>query len=288
MAEAEDDAPQRVSAATGGTTALFLSLYLLLLAFFILLNTISTYEEVKAQKVQQSLSSAFASILPPTTSLDTVTSVDGPLIAAQETQQKLGDLFQSPLKVARVEVLQPGKLLEVMMHTDQLFDPEKITIRERQRGFVANLATALADTSGGAQYEMEMMLGSNLGKHGTVPIDGSLEIARAGAFARAVIAAGAPARAIDVGIDPSADPFIVTFRFFWDQTAAAKAAAERAAAAKRAMQMTVPLPSLPKNNTGGPSVTIPLPMASPGVTPDMTTEPGATDTGAPAPAGDGG
>jgi hypothetical protein len=280
MAEAEDDAPKRVVAVTGGTTALFLSLYLLLLAFFILLNTISTYEEVKAQKVQQSLSSAFASILPPTTSLDTVTSVDGPLLAAQETQQKLGDLFQSPLKVARVEVLQPGKLMEVMMHTDQLFDPDKITIRDRQKGFVANLARALADTTGGAQYEMEMMLGSNLGKYGTVPVEGSLEIARAGAFARQVIAQGAPARSVDVGIDPSADPFIVTFRFFWDQTAEAKAAAERAAAKQRSVTTTVPLPSLPKTGTGGPSVTIPLPMASPGVAP-------AAPSATPAP-GDGG
>ncbi|WP_073953578.1 hypothetical protein [Thalassospira sp. TSL5-1] len=284
MAEAEDDAPQRASDSGGGTTSLFLSLYLLLLAFFILLNTISTYEEVKARKVQQSLSSAFASILPPTTSLDTVTSVDGPRIAAEETQQKLGDLFKSPLNIARVEVLQPGKLLEVMMHTDQLFEPGKDTIRERQRGFVANLAAALANTSGGAQYEMEMMLGSNLGKHGTVPVEGSLEISRAGAFARAVIAAGAPARTIDVGIDPSADPFVVTFRFFWDQTAAAKAAAVRAAEAKRAMQMTVPLPALPKNNVGGPTVTIPLPMASPGVASGASSNPAS----APATAGGGG
>lgn len=281
MAEAEDDAPQRASDSSGGTTSLFLSLYLLLLAFFILLNTISTYEEVKARKVQQSLSSAFASILPPTTSLDTVTSVDGPRIAAEETQQKLGELFKSPLNIARVEVLQPGKLLEVMMHTDQLFEPEKDTLRERQRGFIANLAATLANTRGGAQYEMEMMLGSNLGKHGTVPVEGSLEIARAGAFARAVIAAGAPARTIDVGIDPSADPFVVTFRFFWDQTAEAKAAAERAAQAKRAMQMTVPLPALPKNNVGGASVTIPLPMASPGVAPDASGSPAS----APATAG---
>lgn len=281
MAEAEDDVPKRVVAMTGGTTALFLSLYLLLLAFFILLNTISTYEEVKAQKVQQSLSSAFASILPPTTSLDTVTSVDGPLIAAQETQKKLGDLFQSPLKVARVEVLQPGKLMEVMMHTDQLFDPGKITIRDRQQGFVVNLARALANTAGGAQYEMEMMLGSDLGKHGTVPIEGSLEIARAGAFARKVIAQGAPARSIDVGIDPGADPFVVTFRFYWDQTPEAKAAAERAASTQRdTSSTTLPLPALPRSNSGGPSVTIPLPMASPGVVP-------APPSATPAP-GDGG
>ncbi|WP_085580782.1 hypothetical protein [Thalassospira mesophila] len=277
MTEEDEDSPRRISAVTGGTTALFLSLYLLLLAFFILLNTISTYEEVKAQKVQQSLSSAFASILPPTTSLDTVTSVDGPLLAAQETQKKLGDLFQSPLNVARVEVLQPGKLLEVMMHTDQLFDPSKSTIRERQQGFVANLAQALANTAGGAQYEMEMMLGSNLGKQGTIPVEDSLEIARAGAFARAVIAQGAPARAVDVGIDPSADPFIVTFRFFWDQTAEAKAAAERAAAAQQAIPSSVALPPLNKTGTGtsAPSVTIPLPMASPGVVPVAPAKPAA-------------
>lgn len=216
MAEIEDDGPTPPTPPANGAVALFLALYLLLLAFFILLNTISTFEEVKTREVQESLSSAFASILPPTTSLQTVTSIEGPVVAAEDMQAKLGSLFQTAIKVVRVQVIQPGKLMEVIMHVDQLFDPNSILIRERQADFMEQLASVLSDDQGYASYEMEMVMGSEVGSKGTVEIENNLQIARAGSFARELIAVGAPQDHFFVGIDPGSDPFIVTFRFFWN------------------------------------------------------------------------
>lgn len=216
MAEIEDDGPTPPSPPANGAVALFLALYLLLLAFFILLNTISTFEEVKTREVQESLSSAFAAILPPTTSLQTVTSIEGPVISAQETQDKLGSLFQTAIKIVRVQVIQPGTLMEVIMHVDQLFEPNSILIRERQGEFMDQLAEVLADEGGYASYEMEMVMGSEVGSKGTVEIENNLQIGRAGAFARDLVDRGAPEKNLYVGIDPGADPFIVTFRFFWN------------------------------------------------------------------------
>lgn len=216
MAEIEDDGPTPPTPPANGAVALFLALYLLLLAFFILLNTISTFEEVKTREVQESLSSAFAAILPPTTSLQTVTSIEGPVVAAEDMQEKLGHLFDTAIKVVRVEVIQPGKLMEVIMHVDQLFDPNSILIRERQADFMNQLAEVLAEDEGYASYEMEMVMGSELGSKGTIEIENNLQIARAGSFARELINVGAPEDHVFVGIDPGADPFIATFRFFWD------------------------------------------------------------------------
>jgi len=216
MAEIEDDGPTPPSPPANGAVALFLALYLLLLAFFILLNTISTFEEVKTREVQESLSSAFAAILPPTTSLQTVTSIEGPVVAAEDMQEKLGQLFETAIKVVRVEVIQPGKLMEIIMHVDQLFDPNSILIRERQASFMKQLASVLADDEGYASYEMEMVMGSQIETKGVIEIENNLQIARAGSFARELIDAGAPENHLYVGIDPGADPFIATFRFFWD------------------------------------------------------------------------
>lgn len=216
MAEIEDDGPTPPTPPANGAVALFLALYLLLLAFFILLNTISTFEEVKTREVQESLSSAFAAILPPTTSLQTVTSIEGPVVAAEDTQEKLGHLFDTAIKVVRVEVIQPGKLMEIIMHVDQLFDPNSILIRERQANFMEQLAEVLADEEGYASYDMEMVMGSQLGSKGTIEIENNLQIARAGSFARELIDVGAPQDHLYVGIDPGADPFIATFRFFWN------------------------------------------------------------------------
>ena len=250
MAEIEDDGPTPPSPPANGAVALFLALYLLLLAFFILLNTISTFEEVKTREVQESLSSAFASILPPTTSLQTVTSIEGPTVSAQETQAKLGHLFETAIKVVRVEVIQPGKLMEVIMHVDQLFDNNSILIRESQSDFMHQLADVLADDDGYASYEMEMVMGSQIEDKGTIQIANNLQIAQAGSFARDLIDAGAPADRFYVGIDPGADPFIITFRFFWN------------IGPKEA-----PQPINPDNNE------------TPGVTPTSTT-PGAGGNGA--------
>lgn len=216
MAEIEDDGPTPPSPPANGSVALFLALYLLLLAFFILLNTISTFEEVKTREVQESLSSAFAAILPPTTSLQTVTSIEGPTVSAQEVQAKLGNLFETAIKVVRVEVIQPGKLMEVILHVDQLFDNNSILIRERQADFMRQLAEVLSDDDGYASYEMEMVMGSQIENKGTIQIENNLQIAQAGSFARELIDYGAPADHFFVGIDPGADPFIVTFRFFWN------------------------------------------------------------------------
>jgi len=216
MAEIEDDGPTPPSPPSNGAVALFLALYLLLLAFFILLNTISTFEEVKTREVQESLSSAFAAILPPTTSLQTVTSIEGPVVAAEDMQEKLGHLFETAIKVVRVQVIQPGKLMEVIMHVEQLFDPNSILIRERQADFMKQLAEVLGDEEGYASYEMEMVMGSQIGSKGAIEIENNLQIARAGSFARELIDVGAPEDRLYVGIDPGADPFIVTFRFFWN------------------------------------------------------------------------
>ncbi|MFH1805515.1 MAG: hypothetical protein ABID63_11580 [Pseudomonadota bacterium] len=255
MAEIEDDAPSKPSPPTNGSVALFLSLYLLLLAFFILLNTISTFEEVKTRKVQESLSSAFASILPPTTSLQTVTSIEGPVLSAEETQNQIGILFQTAIKIVRVQVIQPGKLMEVMMHVDQLFEQNSILVRTRQGDFMARLAEILADDGGLLRYEMEMVMGAEVASRGVVEVANSLEIGRAGAFARELIDQGAPEDAFFVGLDPGADPFIVTFRFFWDE--------------RIPSQSTPPsiIPAVPGTIPGTPDAA-PVPLAIPPATPN--------------------
>lgn len=268
MAEIEDDGPRPPSPPANGAVALFLALYLLLLAFFILLNTISTFEEVKTREVQESLSSAFAAILPPTTSLQTVTSIEGPVVSAEDTQDKLGSLFQTAIKVVRVQVIQPGTLMEVIMHVDQLFEPNSILIRDRQGEFMDQLAEVLADDSGYASYEMEMVMGSEVGSKGTVEIANNLQIGRAGAFARDLIDRGAPDKNLYVGIDPGADPFIVTFRFFWNfGPKEPPAPVTTPANAGGSSNGAIPAPaSNGSGNAGGGKMLIPLPGAGqPGI-----------------------
>ncbi|MCG8508815.1 MAG: hypothetical protein MI741_06260, partial [Rhodospirillales bacterium] len=89
-----DKLPQvEPSVPTGShVTSLFLALYLLVLAFFIVLVTISTPEDVKSQAVMDSLSSTFSSLLPPSTDLTAFSSREGDLLAGQALQEEMTDI----------------------------------------------------------------------------------------------------------------------------------------------------------------------------------------------------
>ena len=72
----------------GQTTALFLALYLLVLAFFIVLVTISSLEDVKSKAVMDSLTSTFSSLLPPTTDLTFFASREGDILAGEAFRRR--------------------------------------------------------------------------------------------------------------------------------------------------------------------------------------------------------
>ncbi len=103
------------------TITLFLGLYLLVLAFFILLVTISTLEDVKSQVVMDSLSSTFTTVLPPTTELTPFPKEEGEVVAGQQFQERITGIFATSLQIAKVELVQPGRLMKITMPATSLF-----------------------------------------------------------------------------------------------------------------------------------------------------------------------
>lgn len=221
-----DDTPRKPGKDGNSSVALFLALYLLLLAFFILLNTISTFEEVKTKQVKESLSSAFASILPPTTSQQSPTAFDGPVIAAQEFQEEIGELFETNIKVVRIKVVQPGKQMEVTMIADQLFEVDSDKIRDQKRDFMRRLSKAMASAPDNLRYEVEMLMGVEAGPGGQLEVAQTLEMRRGGAFARELRARGAPRDSVFVGVDPGGDPLAIRFFFYIEPVTRAEEAPE--------------------------------------------------------------
>ena len=214
MEEEEDARPE--PDAGGSAVGLFLALYLLLLAFFILLNTISTFEEIKARAVKESLSSAFASVMPPTTAQESTSSREGPILAAQEFQEQIAELFETDIKIVRIEVMQPGKLMEIIVPVDLLFEPDDARILEEKNDFMVRMARSLRLTKPGMRYEVEMQIGMDTDRRGLLTLQQTLPMARGGAFARGLIDRGAPVDSVYVGVAPGTDPEMVTFRFYWD------------------------------------------------------------------------
>jgi len=186
----------------GGSIALFLALYLLVLAFFILLVSISTIEDVKSKAAMDSLSSSFTTILPPSINLTAIDSSEGEVLAGQRFQEEITNMFSTTIQVTQVEVIQPGRLMRVQLNSDVLFDIGKTDIRPSNQPLLDRIVATLSGREPGTRYDMEFVISSPYTTAKNLPIGETLEMARAGAFAREMLARGAPPDSVSVGLKP--------------------------------------------------------------------------------------
>ncbi len=197
--------PRRLNRGSGGSTvSLFLGLYLLVLAFFILLVSISTLEKVKSQAVMDSLSSTFSTILPPTAEITVFSAKRGDIVISEEFQSKITTMFTHALHVAKVEVVHPGRLMRVVLPTDALFDTGEPTIRVARVPLLDRIVAVLSTSPPGVRHDMDFVVGAATMQSGggLLPVARSLEIQRAGTFAQTILARGAPPHAVSIGIRP--------------------------------------------------------------------------------------
>lgn len=213
MAERSFLPPVSESEHGSNTSALFLSLFLLVLAFFILMVTISTLEEVKTKSVMDSLTSTFTSIVPPSTDPTRFKSKEGELIAGQQYQETVTDIFAAALQVAQVKVVHPGRLMQVQIPASSLFVEGQARIQANQFELMDRIVAAASGRPPGLRFDLEFIIGSRLRDDGGLPQSQTLELARAGAFAREMSQRGLPQDSIAIGIEPG-DPNDVTMWFY--------------------------------------------------------------------------
>lgn len=183
------------------TIALFLGLYLVVLAFFILLVTISTLEESKSKKVMDSLSSAFTTIVPPSAELQNFQSKDGDVLASQQFQQQITGIFATAVQIEKVEIVQPGRLMRVVLNSDSLFVSGEPKIRPNMFPMLDRTVASLSNRPKGMKFDLEMVIGVKTTRK-AMPIVETLEVARAGVFARAMFDRGLPPDSVSVGMRP--------------------------------------------------------------------------------------
>ena len=195
------------------TIALFLGLYLVVLAFFILLVTISTLEETKSKRVMDSLSSTFTSIVPPSADLRTFKAKDGDVLAGQEFQQQITGIFATELGIDQIETVQPGRQMRMILAADSLFFKDEARIRPAMYPMLDRTVAALSNRPAGLRFDMEFVIGAPTAADGkTMPTEETLEVQRAGAFARAMNERGIPPDSISVGMRPGhVDQIVIWF-----------------------------------------------------------------------------
>ena len=191
----------------------FLGLFLLVLAFFILLVSISTFETVKSTAVMDSLSSTFTTVLPPTSDPTEFNAKDGDIIAGETFQQEITMLFSTALQIENIEVVQPGRLMRIRMPTSALFLDGDVKVRDDLIPLLDRVVANLSNRPPGLRQDMEAVIGSPAIENIDLPVGQTEEVARLGELARTLTSRGAPPDSISVGIKRG-DPGEISL-WFW-------------------------------------------------------------------------
>lgn len=217
-ARATADSPFAPDRAQDGGAIYFLGVFLLLLAFFILMNAISQPDDVKSRGVISSVAATFRSDVEPGVSSELFVSRLGGIPEPAVLLEGLEALWLTAVPAARVEVLQPGRLMEISLPLRELFLARTADLRSDRSDLLRHSVDALSMTG----PELILQLSAFSGPEGR-PRAGEegLGFDRAIGLAAALQALEPPQDAVAVGLDPEAAGR-VRFRFaFRDRARAA-------------------------------------------------------------------
>lgn len=185
----------------GGSIIVFLGLYLLLVAFFILLNSISTVEEDKAKEAIFSVNSAFEAVGIPSSRMMRFSSDIGSFAEAATSLVKIGALVKTAISLARVEEVIPGQLMQIEITAEELFVAGEARLKEESNSLLNKVGRILSDPPEDLRFDVEIIVGSEWILPDDLAQGETLEVARAGTLARELRARGAPEGSIVAGIE---------------------------------------------------------------------------------------
>ncbi|MCE2510735.1 MAG: hypothetical protein J4G10_07150 [Alphaproteobacteria bacterium] len=182
------------------SVVLFVGLYLLLLAFFVLLNVISTLDEQRVKQVLDSVTATFRSDFGPLTARPVYSSdSDAPLVSNRFLSD-VEQLFENAMPVAQVDILIRGNLLEVIVKADEVFVPSEADIRPEHAELFEKIQKITEYGPSGERYSIGIVMGSPPISQKRLADGETLEMARAGSIARRMRGHGTPAANIYTGI----------------------------------------------------------------------------------------
>jgi len=140
---------------------LFLSLFLLLLAFFILLNSLTTLEETKTRAVLSSVSATFQTTKPADISVQILISTLGPVPEPEEVIDELQRLWVTAIPLTKSEVITPGREMEMTLQVNDLYLGGEATLRADRKGLLDATADALSARIEGFTAVMYFVMGTD-------------------------------------------------------------------------------------------------------------------------------
>lgn len=181
-----------------------LSLKLLLLGFFILLNALSQFEEDRTRRVLISVNQAFDGRVEVRESEETLPSALGPLEREAALIDAVGRLLDDLLPAVRTTTSHDGTRLRLELSAGSIFRSGGTGLQPGRALLLRRLAGALtAEQRGDLDYRFEILHGVAAGAADPDPAGAAaLAIRRSGVLARDLVARGVPAGRLSIGLLP--------------------------------------------------------------------------------------
>jgi len=179
---------------------LMLSLYLLLLAFFILLTTMSQFEQERTRRVLESVNVTFDGQVVATQSLPNPDAGTGALDGSRSLTDQIKALFKQTIPAVEVDESADGAVLRIEMDARDLFRRGSTAFAPGRSAVFRRLAEALTGPEGRARFfelgfQHAVPLGAGVGRE-------SLPVLRGGTVARHLVRLGVPEEKVSAAIWP--------------------------------------------------------------------------------------
>lgn len=179
-----------------------IGLQLMLLAFFIILVSMSSFDETRVRSVLGSIQAQFSGLPAADEGTDDQARADA--ITLDAVRDEVAGVFATALQLDRVERTGAGAV-EIEFLADKLFAAGTEELQPGMDVLLARVVTALDRRPAGYRYELDVLVGRPQTGPAAAPLDtATLETRRAGALVRAFVAAAARPDSLAAGLQPMA------------------------------------------------------------------------------------
>ncbi|NOZ43248.1 MAG: hypothetical protein GXP02_08825 [Alphaproteobacteria bacterium] len=228
------------------TTGLFVSLYLIVLAFFVVLNSISNQVQNKVNAATESVTRAFRNPYAPKADFIDILASKDAVTPNDEFYQQIQGVFASLIGFDGRFPTEGGSVLKVDFKTSDLFERGTSIFRPDQKKFLQRLAKFLSDGDVGERREIKIAVSSGKALPQGPEYWKNLTILRAGAFAPQLKKMGVAGNQISVGITTGVQDRM-TLTFYTRQVSAVV----QSLSGRRKPAQKAPVQKAPEKNNGG-------------------------------------
>ena len=202
--------PKAKVGANDPSVVLFLGLYLLLLALFIMLNSISTIDEERSAQAVDSVGEAFSELLPSQFRSENDLIAQGAVVATDTFKGELTAALASILAVSEVESL-GGNQLRVETDVESLFDESEEAFNDDASVFLDRIGRVFRRTEEGQRRELEIIIGVGDQLPEQVDAESNQALRQVARFTSELIDRNVPENLMSIGLSPGDEGGIVMF-----------------------------------------------------------------------------